>query len=65
MCMLSPSSCLLQPDGQVDMMLTRKKRRLNQDYDSLQDRLTAQRAEIVIVDSQYVLLCVFMCVCSC
>jgi hypothetical protein len=68
----------LQPDGEVDTTIARKKRRLNQEYDSLLDRVAALREEIGLLEtrsagsacsciavcsSDRVWLCVRVCVC--
>ena len=42
-----------QADGQVDVSITRKKRRLNMEYDSLLDRVGALREEMGLLESRY------------
>jgi predicted nucleic acid-binding Zn-ribbon protein len=44
----------VKPDGQVDVMLTRKKRRLNGEYDMLLDRVASAKEELTLLTSRWV-----------
>lgn len=41
-------------DGSVDMEISKKKRRLNADLDSLVDRMQVKREEFMVLDDVYV-----------
>jgi septal ring factor EnvC (AmiA/AmiB activator) len=46
----------VKPDGQVDVMLTRKKRRLNGEYDMLLDRVASAKEELTVLTSRCVVM---------
>ncbi len=52
LCLCSRAAVVLQPDGQVDVTLARKKRRLNAEFDSLLDRLNVAKQDVEFAESR-------------